>query len=119
MPRSRCSAGRLRPAASYSTRSPWVMVPVSGVWKPAIDMSVVVLPQPLGPSRVTKLPSGTVKSTSSRTLVLPKVWDSWLTVISGMAAAFLTQVPAQSEDQGEGDEDDLDQGEGGDRAGQA
>src|SRR3954466_9851866 len=41
------------------------MRPASGVWKPAIDMSVVDFPQPLGPSRVNSSPSATSNDTSS------------------------------------------------------
>ena len=39
---------------SNTTRSPIVMRPLVGVSRPAIILSVVVLPQPEGPSRVTK-----------------------------------------------------------------
>src|SRR3954462_13711462 len=41
------------------------MRPASGVWKPAIDMSVVDFPQPLGPSSVKSSPSATSNETSS------------------------------------------------------
>src|SRR5258706_3923157 len=40
------------------------MEPDCGRSSPAIERSVVVLPQPLGPSRVNSLPSGTSKATS-------------------------------------------------------
>src|SRR5258707_8557785 len=82
-------------------------------------ISVVVLPQPLGPSRVTSCLSGTVKLIRSRTRAGPKLLVSWWTEISGMAAGFLAQGPSQAEGQNEGDEEDLDQGEGGDRSGQS
>src|SRR5689334_9950271 len=51
-----------------TTRSLTVISPAFGRSSPAIDRSVVVLPQPLGPSRVNNRPSGTVKVTSSAAL---------------------------------------------------
>ena len=39
---------------SKTTLSPMVILPVVGVSSPAIIRSVVVLPQPEGPKRVTK-----------------------------------------------------------------
>ena len=46
-----------------TSRSPMRMVPDVGVSSPAIMRSVVVLPQPDGPSSTVKLPAGTVKLT--------------------------------------------------------
>src|SRR2546427_11276900 len=43
---------------------PTLISPVRGRSRPAIERSVVVLPQPLGPSRVKSLPGGTSKETS-------------------------------------------------------
>src|SRR5215213_7417262 len=40
------------------------MSPPSGSYRPAIMRRIVVLPQPEGPSRVVKLPRGTVSETS-------------------------------------------------------
>src|ERR1700712_717629 len=40
------------------------MLPPTGFSRPAIERSVVVLPQPLGPSSVNSLPSGTSNVTS-------------------------------------------------------
>ena len=51
-----------------TTRSLTVISPARGRSSPAIDRSVVVLPQPLGPSSVNRRPSGTVKVTSCAAL---------------------------------------------------
>src|SRR6266853_2349604 len=48
----------------YTTRSPTPISPARGRSRPAIERSVVVLPQPLGPSSVNSFPSGTSKLTS-------------------------------------------------------
>src|SRR5713226_1215085 len=48
----------------YTTRSPTAISPARGRSRPAIERSVVVLPQPLGPSSVNSFPSGTSKVTS-------------------------------------------------------
>ena len=58
---------------SRSTRRPWmVTLPASGRSKPPMMRSSVVLPQPLGPSRETKVPGSTRSETSSRAVVAPK-----------------------------------------------
>ena len=49
---------------SYTTRPPMVMRPLVGVSSPAIMRRVVVLPQPEGPSSVTKLPGSMVREVS-------------------------------------------------------
>src|SRR5687767_13393333 len=46
------------------TWPPTVISPARGRSRPAIERSVVVLPQPLGPSSVKSLPCGTSKLTS-------------------------------------------------------
>src|ERR1700687_5528429 len=46
------------------SRPPTSISPETGLSRPAIERSVVVLPQPEGPSKVNSLPSGTVKLTS-------------------------------------------------------
>jgi hypothetical protein len=58
---------RRNPASlSGATSLPWIrMLPESGASKPAISRSVVVLPQPLGPSRVRISPSRTSSDTPS------------------------------------------------------
>src|SRR5262245_32701901 len=48
----------------YTTRPPTLISPERGRSRPAIDRSVVVFPQPLGPSSVNSFPSGTSKLTS-------------------------------------------------------
>ena len=50
---------------SNTTRSPMVMRPLVGVSRPAIMRSVVVLPQPEGPSSVTKALSSMTRFKSS------------------------------------------------------
>src|SRR6266850_6269449 len=54
----------------YTTRSPTLISPARGRSRPAIERSVVVLPQPLGPSRVKSFPSGTSKLTSCAALTI-------------------------------------------------
>src|SRR3954468_7570750 len=48
----------------YTTRTPTAISPEMGFSSPAIERSVVVLPQPEGPSSVNSLPSGTSNDTS-------------------------------------------------------
>src|SRR5215470_6320781 len=59
-------------AASNTTRPPISMRPTSGVSRPATHLSVVVLPQPEGPSRLTNSPPAAMKLTSSMTSLSPK-----------------------------------------------
>ena len=56
--------------ASKKTVGPTRMLPWSGSSRPAMQRSVVVLPQPLGPSRVKKVPGARVKLASSIPLPL-------------------------------------------------
>src|SRR5438105_3341370 len=68
MPRLRRSAATSTFAlGSTNVVAPQRITPRSGLTKPAIASRVVVLPQPLGPSRVTNSPSATLKLTSSST----------------------------------------------------
>src|SRR5919197_1372286 len=63
MPRLRWCGGTKILAATLTTgRSPMVMRPSSGFSRPAMQRSVVVLPQPDGPSSVTISPAATSKS---------------------------------------------------------
>src|SRR5690349_6379392 len=77
MPSPRSLAGTLvvRPSAvpDKSTRSCRRIVPRSGRSRPAIDRSVVVLPQPDGPSSVNSWPSSTskVRSFTAKTRYAP------------------------------------------------
>ena len=65
MPTLRALTGTL-----VTSRPPMVIVPSDGVSKPASMRSVVVLPQPEGPSRVTSVPSSMVRFSLS-TAVAP------------------------------------------------
>src|SRR5215216_4720205 len=86
IPRLRCSAGTsIRRSASKNVSAPIAMRPSSGVWKPAIDISVVDLPQPLGPSSVKSSPSWTSKPTWSSALCSPNCLTRLETWISGTA----------------------------------
>src|SRR5688572_21821995 len=61
-PRSSGGTGAVRPGvASATVRPPIVIVPSSGSSKPAMRRSVVVLPQPEGPSRARISPRSTAK----------------------------------------------------------
>src|SRR5215213_5032695 len=66
----RRSGGSLKPAAER-VRPPTLISPASGGMNPAINRSVVVLPQPDGPSRHTRLPRSTAKSMWSTTVRRP------------------------------------------------
>ncbi len=62
-----------RYGGTSSTGSPSSMIwPLVGVSKPASILSVVVLPQPLGPSRLKNSPLAIVRLTSLTTVVSPK-----------------------------------------------
>src|SRR2546422_2609430 len=65
MPSPRRFGGTKMPRCEeYTTSPPTEISPCRGLSSPAMERSVVVLPQPLGPSRVYSLPSGTSKATS-------------------------------------------------------
>src|SRR6185312_8514238 len=66
----RCSGGSVR-AFDDTRRSPTWISPSEGSRKPAISRSVVVLPQPDGPSRQTSCPCPISKDTSSTATALP------------------------------------------------
>ena len=66
----RASGGAL-PEGEETTRPPTRMWPSDGCTKPAISRSVVVLPQPEGPSRHTRVPFSIARSTSLTTVALP------------------------------------------------
>src|SRR5215203_5116528 len=66
MPRlRRCGGTKLPAATSTTVRSAMVMRPASAFSRPATQRSVVVLPQPDGPSSVTTSPAPTSKSMPS------------------------------------------------------
>src|SRR3954454_5927177 len=62
----RCSGGSVR-VFDDTRRSPTLISPSDGSRKPAISRSVVVLPQPDGPSRQTSCPWSIVSETLSTT----------------------------------------------------
>src|ERR671934_1688428 len=103
MPRLRCSAATsVRPPASKNVSSPIAMRPASGFWKPAIDISVVDFPQPLGPRSVNSSPSSTEKLTPSSARWSPKILTRFSTSISGIVTsrhAYLEQARRDSKHQ--------------------
>ncbi len=81
MPIPRSLGGTKMPLAESNTVvSPITMRPESGRSRPARQRSVVVLPQPEGPSSVNSRPRSTLKLTLStaRTSVLPEAWKTLL-----------------------------------------
>src|SRR5919197_5527416 len=73
MPSARFSGGTLiRRSAEYTVRCSISTLPASGFSKPATMRSVVVLPHPLGPSRVSTSPCRTPNETSSTAVTRPK-----------------------------------------------
>src|SRR5229473_7101024 len=114
IPRLRRSAARsTRVPQSTNVSSPQAMSPSSGVWKPAMHIRVVVLPQPEGPSSVTNSVSLTVKLMSSRTLGPEKDLLRCSTRMSGTAQPPKDPGPEQEHN---GDDDHLYDGQGGNRA---
>src|ERR1700681_4924720 len=66
MPRSRSRGGTKMPRAGDDTTRPAILIsPPVGCSRPATQRSVVVLPQPDGPSSTTISPAGTEKLTPS------------------------------------------------------
>lgn len=63
-------------------------LPLSGCSKPPMIRSVVVLPQPDGPRRVTNSFSDTVKYSSSRTSLSPKLLLMSSSLISSLNSFF-------------------------------
>src|SRR3979411_910828 len=117
MPRLRSSAARSTFALpSRNVSSPHVMTPASGFTNPAMDMSVVVFPQPDGPSKVTNSLSLTVKLTSSRPRCSPYDFTRCSARSWGMAGSR-DGTPANGEH--DGDDEDLDDGQRGDGTGHA
>src|SRR6266540_4399265 len=122
MPRLRRSGGRItRRATSVSTEFPTVMRPASGRSKPATQLSVVVLPQPEGPRRVTNSPSATVSDTSSTARTPPSNTFTRSSMTTSRVATALATEPCPEDaladhDRHEG-EHELDRRQGRDRAG--
>src|SRR5450755_2830458 len=66
MPRSRSRGGTRMPRSGEDTTRPAIEIsPEVGCSSPATQRSVVVLPQPEGPSKTTISPAGTAKLTPS------------------------------------------------------
>jgi len=73
---ARSSGTRIRCCVSFAStavtsRSPMKISPALGSWKPAIIRSVVVLPQPEGPSSVISSPGATSRLTSRTAATSP------------------------------------------------
>src|SRR5437667_193924 len=79
---------RSRGSQSVTRASPMKMSPAVGVSRPAIMLSVVVLPQPDGPTSTTNSPSGTARSMASTARVEAK---SLVSPSSRTAATLLPQ----------------------------
>ena len=72
MPKLRLSGGTNTPAAASVTASPSMLIGRrSARSKPAMQRSVVVLPQPEGPSSEMNSPGATVNETSSTAVTAP------------------------------------------------
>lgn len=84
MPKDRCSGG-INTFAPATQRSPTLISPASGVSRPAIRRSNVVLPQPDGPNRPRISPSWTQRLRSRIARKRPKdlcKWATWTAVFS-------------------------------------
>src|SRR5438309_10381120 len=75
----------------YTTRPPTLISPARGRSRPAIERSVVVLPQPLGPRSVKSFPSGTSKLTSCAART---IWPRSLGYSVNNPSTFSTWFPA-------------------------
>ena len=100
---ARRSTRKVLPAGTEMIRQgelmapPISMRPVSGVSSPAIMRRMVVLPQPLGPSRVTASPRVTVSDSSSTARTAPKRLLSPSSRRKGLSiAARASEVRAES-----------------------
>src|SRR5258708_4598279 len=84
----RLAATKTLRAEDYTTRSATLISPARGRSRPAIERRVVVLPQPLGPSRVNSFPSGTSNVTSCAALT---IWPRSLGYSVKRPATFSTR----------------------------
>src|SRR5260370_1164070 len=84
----RLGATKTLRAEEYTTRSATLISPARGRSRPAIERRVVVLPQPLGPSRVNSFPSGTSNVTSCAALT---IWPRSLGYSVKRPATFSTR----------------------------
>src|SRR5215213_6979888 len=107
MPRFRRSGATLsRRDGSKKVSSPTSIVPASGRWKPARDISVVDLPQPDGPSSVKSSPSRTEKPTWSSARWWPNSLTSPSTWISGIVISLHSELQDSGADRESGDRAD-------------
>src|SRR5262245_32065699 len=98
MPSRRWSGGTNRPLdASLTTRPPMAMMPVSLRSRPATMRSVVVLPQPDGPSRVTNSPCPTARSMASTALTSANCRPTACRVTLGTAGRLLVDLLGELE----------------------
>src|SRR6185312_3090523 len=96
MPRSRARGGTRMPRSGDDTTLPPIEIsPPVGCSRPATQRSVVVLPQPEGPSSTTISPAGTPKLTPSMA-GRPIANCFRRSVTSSVAVIFLTELPALS-----------------------
>src|SRR6266850_6964482 len=80
-------SGGITVPGDESTRSPTRISPASGAMKPATSRSVVVLPQPEGPSRATSSPGCTVSSRPATAATSPKRLVRPVMTTPGMGSA--------------------------------
>src|SRR6266849_2394205 len=80
---------RARGSSFVIFRSPTQISPASGVSRPAAMRSVVVLPQPDGPTRQSSVPSGTSSERSRTAGTVPKERDRFLNWTEAMTLAWL------------------------------
>src|SRR5262245_33637095 len=104
MPKQRrLGATKVPRREDHTTRPPTAISPERGRSRPAIERNVVVLPQPLGPSRVKSLPSGTSKLTSCAALTISprsfgySVWrpSTFSTCVSRLIPLLDAELAAQ------------------------
>src|ERR1700742_4544425 len=89
-----------------TTRSPTRISPIVGSTKPAIRRSVVVLPQPDGPSRQTSVPLAIVNEMSSTTAFEPYFFVNPRNSTDATGFPFkssATQTPARRETSASGE----------------
>src|SRR5437867_13037218 len=106
---------RSRGSQSVTRASPMKMSPAVGVSRPAIMLSVVVLPQPDGPTSTTNSPSGTARSMASTARVEAK------SLVSPSSRTAATLLPQKAEGEAAHEvlldqESQDDDGQGGDGA---
>src|SRR5437588_6229915 len=67
-------------AGMFVTSAPEIStLPVDGSSNPAMIFRIVVLPEPLGPSSVTRAPSATENEVGSTAVTIPNSLDTWST----------------------------------------